>query len=102
MLFRAQYLRVPTIGARQRQGRSRQRQPPHPRDVRAPQEPPADWTIAPSVPIRTVTKLMLTKYGYSSNALENKRFHEHRHNRVNHGAQMPTPTVRRLSQQFLD
>jgi hypothetical protein len=34
--------------------------------------------------------------------LENKRFHEHRHNRVNHGAQMPTPTVRRLSQQFLD
>jgi hypothetical protein len=71
------------------------------RDVRAPQEPPDDWTIALSVLIRTVTKLVHTKPGLIPNKLGYNMFQDRGRNIVDCGAQMPSPTVRRLSQQLL-
>jgi hypothetical protein len=52
--------------------------------------------------IRTVTKSMLTKRGFASNMLVYKVFHDHKRNRVNRATRMPSPTARRLSQQFRD
>jgi hypothetical protein len=50
--------------------------------------------------VRTMTKLMPIKHRYSSKKLEYKGFRDSQRNRVNRGAQIPTLTVRRLSQQL--